>query len=206
MRFLLLFFILFQLIVLGSSDFPIMMELKSDEKISDDFRMGVEDALTSQNYSLISLEDQERALKEQSEIRKKGCYDDECLVDTGKMLAAKGVIIVDVTKRDNNLYVFRMRLINLEKGVIEKTASEYFKNSLNHYEELNNLGQKLISKLFNLDSKKTLEDGANDLSESETNDSSDKKNIKENMVNIPSGYFIPETSNYSDYSSNYIIK
>ncbi len=132
--------------ILGNS-FPIMMEIKSDEKIPKDFRFGVAEGLTTIGYSLIDSKTQEEALKEQSEQRKKGCYDDECLVDTGKMLAARGLVVVEVEKRDK-LFTFSVRYVDFETGVLTKTLTRYYKDSLNDYEKLNDFGKNLSLELF----------------------------------------------------------
>jgi len=65
--------------ILTAEEFPIMMQLKTDLKIPEDFRGGVESGLTEvesglteNGYSLVSEEDQNQTLKEQSTQRKKG--------------------------------------------------------------------------------------------------------------------------------------
>ena len=54
---------------------------------------------------------QEETLKEQS--LNGDCLDDSCLIDTGKMLAAKNLIVVTVTLKNKNSYRFNARFIEI---------------------------------------------------------------------------------------------
>jgi len=138
-----------QALVKAGKDYPIMLKIKSSEKISSDFRDGVEEVLTSLGYSLIDEKTQNTALKEQKEQLKSECYDDTCLVDTGKMLAAKGLIVVEVEKKDENSYKFKSRLVDFEKGTTVKSVSDYFEFSLKNYKEMMNFGRSLTKSLLN---------------------------------------------------------
>lgn len=102
--FLILFFI--SASFLTAEEYPIMMQIKTDLKLSEDFRGGVESGLTENGYSLVSEEDQNQTLKEQATQRKQECYDETCLVNVGKMLAAKGLVMVEVTKKGDKSYLF----------------------------------------------------------------------------------------------------
>ncbi len=86
------------------SDLPVMLKVKANFNLSnvavDTFRSGSEDSLTAQNYMLISKEQQDEALKEQASQQKSDCYDDACLVDTGKMMAAQMIFIINVSKME----------------------------------------------------------------------------------------------------------
>jgi hypothetical protein len=129
-------------------DYPIMLKIKSNLKISDDFRDGVEEVLTSMGYYLIDEKTQEEALKQQEEQSKSDCYDDTCLVDTGKMLAAKALIVVEVEKKSENSYKFKARFIDFEKGATIKSTSSYFEFSLKNYKEIMDFGRILTKNLL----------------------------------------------------------
>jgi len=133
---------------LTAEEYPIMMQIKTDLKLSEDFRGGVESGLTENGYSLVSEEDQNQTLKEQATQRKKECYDESCLVDVGKMLAAKGLVMVEVTKKGDKSYLFKAKYVDFETGTTQKTVTEYFKYNLENYEELNKFGKSLIKGMF----------------------------------------------------------
>ncbi len=146
----LIFLISFPLL---SKGIPIMLQIKSEESIPVDFRDGVEEALTEMNFTLVDQKAQEEALKEQTEQREKGCYDDECLVDTGKMLAARGLIVVEVEKRDESIFRFKFRYVDFETGTTTKTKMTYFNFSLLKYKELNEFGKSITKELFSDNTK-----------------------------------------------------
>ena len=68
-------------------------------------KTSLEANLTSLGYGIIDEKIQEEALKEQKKQQSSDCYDDQCLVDTGRMLTAKKLLIIRVSKKsDNNFY------------------------------------------------------------------------------------------------------
>ena len=132
------------------SDYPVMLKVQGKIKISDDFRDGVEEVLTSFNYSLVDEKAQAEALKNQSEQRESECYDDSCLVDTGKMLAAKALIVVRIDRKGKNSYKFKARFIDFEKGTTQKSVAKYYEFSLKNYKELMNFGKLLTKSLLSV--------------------------------------------------------
>ncbi len=164
--------------ILTAEEYPIMMQIKTDLKIPEDFRGGVEDGLTENGYSLVSEEVQKEALKEQSEQRKKECYDESCLVDTGKMLAAKGLVMVEVTKKSDKMYFFKAKYIDFETADTKKTKSEYFKYNLDNYEELNKFGKTLIQNMFGKNETKEV------MKEVIIKDNSKEKAVKDDEIEI----------------------
>ena len=82
---------------------PVMLKVKTKITLPADFRDGVEEALTSNNKSLINEDIQKEALESQGIDGEDGCLDDSCLIDTGKMLAAKIIIIIDVDQIDDKI-------------------------------------------------------------------------------------------------------
>ncbi len=130
--------------ILAAKDYPVMLQIKSDLNIPDDLRTGIEEGLTENNFSLISEEVQKEALKEQAHQRQKECYDESCLVDTGKMLAARGLVIVEIVKKNEKYYLFKAKYIDFESGTTQKTKSDYFEYDLNDFKELNKFGKNLI--------------------------------------------------------------
>jgi len=130
------------------ADYPVMLEIQSKSKVSNDFRDGVEEILTSLNYSLVDKRAQEEALKNQSEQRNSECYDDSCLVDTGKMLAAKSLIIVEVEKKGKESYKFKARFVDFERGTTTRTVSKYYEFSLTNYKEMMKFGKNLTKALL----------------------------------------------------------
>jgi len=98
MRYFVFVLFIFLTTVLTAEEKMIMMGLKTKLKLAEDFRGGVEDALTEMGYSLVSEEDQLQTMKEQTKSDD-GCIDDACLVNTGKMLAVTGLQVFRIKQK-----------------------------------------------------------------------------------------------------------
>ncbi len=123
-------------------------EMDKDEK--DILRSGLEDKLTETGYSIISEKAQEEALKEQSEQRKKECYDEECIVDVGKMIAARFLCLVDIKKTKNNEnYVFQLKFIDIQSGETIKSRTNIYKQNISDIENILLFAKKSIAELLN---------------------------------------------------------
>ncbi len=170
-----------------------------DENAEAIFRSGVEEILTENKYSLISEEIQNETLKEQAEQRKKECLDESCLVDTGKMLAARMLFIIEVIKSDET-HLFKIKYIDLQTSELLKTKSLIFEDNLNDVKKLFEFSKKLTSEVLD----KSINE--NQLSEFKErvkevkllNEGEEpvlkkpeiKKSNNENMVTIPAGEFM----------------
>ncbi len=114
-----------------------MLKITSDFKVSkttfDIFRSGAEMSLTKSNYVLLDEKAQEEALKAQSS--QDGCLDDSCLIDTGRMLAAKILFVVSI-KKAGKFYLFNAKVINLETSTTEKSFSVLYEHSLDSVKKL----------------------------------------------------------------------
>ncbi len=171
-------------------DYPIMLKIQSKVKIPTDFRDGVEEGLTIKGYSLVDEKAQQEALKNQSEQRNSECYDDSCLVDTGKMLAAKALIVVDVEKKEENSFKFKARFVDFEKGTTTKTKLLYYKSSLSNYEKLSIFGKELVGGLLINDTSATLSNPKKDETLSNPKDeirdhsSNSKKEVKKEVKKV----------------------
>ncbi len=150
---LLLLVYLLSVNILSTEQLPIMLEIKSKLDIPKEFRDGIEESVTGFGYILINEEEQKRALQEQVEQSKNDCIDDSCLVDTGKMLAAKAIIIINVFQVDENEYKFKVRYIDFETGTTQKTTTLFYKKSIKDYKSLFVFSKKLISKLLKKEEK-----------------------------------------------------
>lgn len=122
---LLLLFLL-PVLMMGKS-FPIMLKIvpkkcELSETTIAIFRMGVEEILTGKGYSLVDLDAQNEVISEQQKQQKTGCYDDSCLVSTGKMLAAQGLFLVEVIKA-KKVHAFKLRYIDLESATTLSSKS-----------------------------------------------------------------------------------
>ncbi len=163
-----LLFLIFSILTISlySKDLPVMLKVKADfnlnHKVITTFRSGAEDSLTAHGYMLISQEQQEEALEEQANQRKSDCYDDACLVDTGKMMAAQMIFIVNVTKMKNE-YIFKARLIDLETGSTKRTVTKVYKGRLSSASELLKFAKELTDEaLADLVEQLSNEDVKND--------------------------------------------
>ncbi len=152
---LIILILLFLNLSLFANDYPIMLKLKGNIKLSNDFRDGIEEGLTAYNYTLIDENAQKEALASNSEDNNDGCLDDSCLIDTGKMLAAKAIIIVEVEKRGDS-YKFKTRFVDFEKGVTTKTKVLYYSSGLKSYKKLYDFGKEVVAKLLNINISKRI--------------------------------------------------
>ena len=78
--FLLLFFYLFTIMLFSEEHNTVFFNIKSKIEIPDDFRDGVEEALTKRGKALIDQDTQEEALREQVKQQKSECYKDSCVL------------------------------------------------------------------------------------------------------------------------------
>ncbi len=145
------------LTIFGDNNSTVMLKVntKSFELTKESsyvLRMGVSEVLTKESYALIDEASQEEALKEQSEQREKDCFDEMCLVDTGKMLAAKEIFLVEIVKMGDK-YVFALKNIDIETGTTKKTKSFVFKGNINDGEELLEFSKTMTIELFSLNSE-----------------------------------------------------
>jgi len=138
---------LFNSVVFAKEEFPVMLQILSKEKIPLDFRDGFEQGLTEIGYSLVDEDVQNETMNEQSD-KIEGCIDDSCLVNVGKMLSARGVVVVEVTKKDNNVYSFKSKYLDFETGTTKKTYVAFYKYSLSNYEQLVEFGKQMVSNML----------------------------------------------------------
>ncbi len=143
--------------------------LKNSLKISNDIvksiKTSAEAVLTDYKYLIIDEQVQIQALKEQSEQRKKECYDESCLVDTGKMLAASKLVIIEIFA-ENKKYKFVTSVIDIETGSKIATNLNWFKDDINDGELLDNAVKEYMLNLINKTTKTVTDDV---LSESKAN-------------------------------------
>ncbi len=137
------------LLLLSKNDnLPVMLKVKANFNLSnavvDTFRSGAEDSLTAQGFMLISKEQQDEALKQQAEQQNSDCYDDACLVDTGKMMAAQMIFIINVSKMGKE-YIFKARLVDLESGSTKKTVTKVYKGRLSSATDLLKFSKELTN-------------------------------------------------------------
>ncbi len=129
----------------------IMIYVNSN-KYPEVIKNGVEEILTKKSYSIIDEAVQKEALKEQSEQRKKECYDESCIVETGKMLSAKYLFIINISSVSNGL-MFTIKYINTETNEVLLTKSKIFKDDIENTEELFIFAKKTTNELFEENNK-----------------------------------------------------
>ena len=123
----------------------VMLKISSECKVSkntfDIFRSGAEMSLTeSNNFALLDEKTQNEALQN----GKSECLDDSCLIDTGKMLAAKILFVVNI-KKTKKYYLFNAKIVNLETSTTEKSVSVLYENSLENEKKLLEFSKKLVT-------------------------------------------------------------
>ncbi|MBN2694116.1 PEGA domain-containing protein [bacterium] len=117
-----------------------------------------ETAITKSGFILIDPQAQEEALKEQAEQRKKDCYDNECLVDTGKMLAANKIVKLEVSElTSSEKYRFVLFVLDVETGAKIGTNTFVYSGSFDDIEKLDLfIRQNMIKELSPLSGKENL--------------------------------------------------
>ncbi len=147
MKYMILFMMLLTTIAFTKEEFPIMLQIRSQEVVPQDFRDGFEQGLTERGYSLVDEVAQNDTMKEQTD-HIDGCIDDVCLVNVGKMLSARGVVVVEVVKKEENVYSFKAKYMDFETGTTQKTYKDFYKAALSDYEQLTEFGKKMVSNMF----------------------------------------------------------
>lgn len=132
----------------------ILFSQSENLKVIETIRAVTEQEITKKGFSIIDQIVQEDALKEQSEQRKKGCYDDSCLVDTGKMLAAQRLFLVDINKLGEEQFLFKIRYVSVESGETINSESELFEGKLSDYSKLFKFSKDFVTRIFG-DEKKS---------------------------------------------------
>ncbi len=126
-------------IIIPKENYIMVKILTKDAEITEDIfkviQNGVEEILTENKFSLISKEVQEQTLKEQAEQRKTECYDESCLVEVGKMIAAKNLLIIEIIKSEET-YMFNLKLVDLETGATLKSKSSVYDSGIKNIKEL----------------------------------------------------------------------
>ncbi len=114
-----------------------------------------ESAVTKSGFILIDPQAQEEALKEQAEQRKKDCYDNECLVDTGKMLAANKIVKLEITELTvGEKYRFVLFVLDVESGAKIGTNTFIYSGTLDDIEKLDLfIRENMIKELLPLSGK-----------------------------------------------------
>ncbi len=167
---LILFFLLLPVIAFSKKNVPFMLanvEIESS-LLNDSDKKQLSETLTNSAqsgifnsqrqmkgivFSLIDEDAQKQALKEQSSQRKKECLDNECLVDTGKMLAAQKIAKFLVKETSKNNWRISGKIVDVESGAIENVEIGYCKEcglkTLEMFEiKMSETSEKLLISLY----------------------------------------------------------
>jgi hypothetical protein len=154
MKFIIIILFLFSLLVFakGYEKPTLMLKLNSknveiDENIKIVIRMGIGEVLTDNGYVLISESNQKIALEEMKKQNETDCLDDACLVDTGGMLAAKGIFVVDIAKLGSK-YVFEIKHIDIQSASVLKTKSDVYQNEIDDADFLLPFSKEIARTMF----------------------------------------------------------
>ncbi len=156
--FIVLLFVLLSLTsnLYAGEKLPVMLKVRSnfdlDISVLNTLRSGAEEILTERGYLLISKEQQEEALKEQVEQQKSDCYDDACLVEMGKMLAAQKVLFIDINEVKSE-YFFKAKFVDLETGSIERTILKVYKGKMSNVSKLLGFSKNLTNETLGIEKR-----------------------------------------------------
>ncbi len=119
----------------------------------DMLNISIETNLTRLGYGIINEKIQNEAIEEQKKQQNSDCYDDSCLVDTGRMLAAKKLLIIKISRQSENNFFIKLRKIDIESGIIENSFASARSIDFKNYEDINNNIKELLKKIINLNVK-----------------------------------------------------
>ncbi len=128
----------------------VSMNLYSYNKVNVNKTVGTtaEDIITKLGFTLLSKDIQNETLKEQATKSETGsCLDDSCLIDTGKMLAAKRLFVIKIVEIKKDNYMFKISYINLETDTNLFTSSKLYNGSLDDSKKLFNFSKEFLSSL-----------------------------------------------------------
>lgn len=148
MKIVMIISLIFIAFTLSAGTLPVMLQVQGKVEIPEDFRDGVEEALIKYGYSLIDLDTQQNALTEQAQQKKAACYDDNCLVETGKMLAARGLIVAEVSLKGEAYYRFKVRYINFETGAMTRSKLLYYSGTMKDFKKIFNFAKDLTGQML----------------------------------------------------------
>lgn len=198
MKFFTVLMLLFLTICLLGESYPVMLKMNSQSSISNDirvsFRSGIEEVLTQNGYSLIDEFAQNQALKEQASQRKQACYDDACLISTGKMLAAKALFIVDVIPMKKD-YLFKIRLIDFETGETKSSTTAFYANKdLENPRKINLFAQTISKKILKIKLHQKSKPAPKKVEKKVENNIEKKISVKEDTTHSGSDFLVPYLS------------
>lgn len=174
-------------------------------------RGNIEEIATKNQVTLVDEVVQTEVLKEQAKQRKTECYEESCVVDVGKMIAANKILKIEITK--GNTYIFNGSFIDIEKGLKENSKQDIYSGDINDDMKLAEFSKKFAKKVMNdeSDSVITASDSANNNNSSSKSlfTSSTKIIIKTNpseaeVYDVLSGTFLGKTPLELDKSKNII--
>lgn len=165
--------------ITAQENIPVMFQIKTEVEIPEDFKDGIDETLISLNYSVIDSIKQEETIKEQSDKTKKKCNDEKCFVVTGKLLAAKGLIIIEISEKSTQNHKFKLKFIDVETGITKVNISKYYKNDLKEFELLKQFGKDLTNEMHKILNNESISEN-NDNSNETDKENNNKQTLKEN--------------------------
>lgn len=141
-------------------------------------------------FRVIDRAEQEKLLKEQ-EFSLSGCVDESCIIEAGKMLAAK-YIITGSTGSFGERYLLNLKLLDVETSEAINTASGYYDDMEDILEESENL----LNELLDFEGSQSISEYSSSDKEQKDNDFikpvpagfRDKK-IKFGHLSVSTGYY-----------------
>ncbi len=129
---------LFFLILILSTNLYSLDKNKLNSTIKD----AAQKIITEKGFSLIK---EENIIKAQEKVTTE-CIDNSCLMDTGKILAAKRLFKLEVKKVKENKFLIQFEDIDVEKRKTLKTVEVVFNDKLDNYKAIFNVIEELINK------------------------------------------------------------
>jgi len=153
---LLLTFSLFATNIENIIIFEVKTNFELDKETEKLIKTSLESSLTNLGYGIVSSQTREAALKEQKKQYQNDCLDDNCLIDTGKMLAAKKILIVDIDKRKED-FIIKMRRIDIETSILEASLAKKYSDKLSNFDSMDKIITESVNKIFKKISKNKIE-------------------------------------------------
>jgi len=103
------------------------------------------DFVDSGDFTVVERSQMGEILKEQG-FQQTGCTDSSCAVKVGKLLSAQKILIGEVTRLGNNIFI-TVRIVDIEKGVAEYSAREKAESTEVIDEAVRKLSIRLIGRI-----------------------------------------------------------
>ncbi len=131
---------------------PIIIKTESDLPVTDNLdkiiKLAFEEIATQNNYSIVDDELRQKAINRIITEKNWKENDPKFLPELGKQLAAKEMVVIKITKKGENDFLFSNQLISLENGLVTETKTINYSNKNDKNNEILFLKTQKLAQTF----------------------------------------------------------